>query len=493
MEETKSNNGNFSQELPNGPEITPPSIINKRKFTRKIFIIVLCLFLFLVISISYLYKNNLEQSGNLLPHDINKLNSPSQTINNTQAFVALPVHSKTSSIIAFIRNGDLWTSSLDGSNQNKITTHTPILYTYRHYLSGNNIDAKWDDNFATQPRLSGDGKYIAYLEISNKAIDELHKWQEDVKTEPAETKNSGNSIAFNPPGVYYDFKIYDLFNKKEILLTDKLVDKSVKSSSYDLYSWAKDKNILSFNWNSRIHFLFETAEGAFSVLSLDKDFAPGPMSNEWSNGEWDTPSGVNISPDGNSALAYYQFTNPGQSCFNTWGYKSYFLDLINKKFTKLPLDKTLTCQSDNIGWIGNGQFYLLEYRPSYDFKFSLWSSNNLSRQEVLGYKGKISNASVSPDGRWLVYFIKNVDTDVSEYAFFDLKTKSGINLLGIMQEKGKKLDFGTIFTSVWNRDSQTAYVRMTRKSQEISDLIKFNPETKEYKIIIENLSEYNIN
>lgn len=411
-----------------------------------------------------------------------------------QAFNAKIVGNQNSSIIAFVRGGDVWTSSVDGENQTKITSHTPIQYTYRHYLSGNNIEAKWDENFFTQPRVSGDGKSIAYLEISKDAINKLLKWKEDVKNEAPEVKKSGGSIAFNPPGVAYDLKIYNLSSKQEISLADKLVDKSMESQSFDLYNWARDKNVLVFIWNSKINFIVESQNGSFNIVSLDKEFAPGPINEEWHGGEWDRPSGATISPDGNKAIAYYQFTTPAQGCFNTWGYKTYLLDFPNKKFTKLPFDASVTCQSDNVGWTTDNQYYIVEYRPNYEFEFSTWSADTATRRKVLGYRGQVSNASVSPDGAWLSYLVKNPDTQVTEYVFLKTGTTSGINLLGIMQEENtKKLNYGTIFTGKWDRNSHAVFVRMTRKSQEISDLIKFDPVSQEYKKILEDVSEYDIN
>ncbi|MFH0864383.1 MAG: hypothetical protein V1858_04855 [Candidatus Gottesmanbacteria bacterium] len=473
---------------------TSSSLNNSKKNSKFKIILVILLIIFVFLStVLCLYKFGF---GLLTPkilkeRDTTVLVKPPV---KPQAFSARVVNNRDSSNIVFIRGGDVWTSSVEGNNQTKITTHTPIQYTSRHYLTGNNVDAKWDEDFFTQPRISGDGRIIAYLEISKDAINKLLKWKEDVKNEPMEVKNSGDSIAFNPPGISYDLKIYDLVNNREISIADKLVNKSVDSQSYDLYNWARDKNVLAFDWNSKIHFLVEDISGNFSIISFDKEFTPDPISEEWSGGEWNIPSGVTISPDGNKAIAYYQFTTPARGCFNTWGYKSYLLEFPNKKLTKLPLDISVTCQSYNVGWISDNQFYVLETRPNYDFKFSLWSSDNILKQEILGYKGIVSNASVSPNGMWLSYLIKNSETNVSEYVFLKPKTTSGINLLGIMQEENnKKLSYGTVFTAMWNRSSQVAYVRMTRNSQDINDLIRFDPNSQEHSVILEDVSEYDVN
>lgn len=412
-------------------------------------------------------------------------------------FLVKTYDKNSTAYMVYIQDHNLLFTPTDKYNPETIATHVPTNFTYKHYLSGKDIESSWDDYFIIEPCMSGDGKYIIYEKISDKSLNDLEIWKNLVATESAEIKNSGDSVAYNQPTRSYNTVLYNVTDK-----TTEIIDNQIGTSEKDyveLFPWAKNTNILPIHTtirkNTGIAFIYETRNEGFKLISLE-NLLKKQLSDTFNSTEnsWDTPFGPSLSPDGTQLTANYQFNNPAAGCNNTWGYKTYYINLLTNTLNKLLLTPSTICKAQNIGWIGNDKFITLELLPGSKFQISVWSNNASVQENLMNYDGYPSHVSISPNGKWLTYLREDPQTKKTEYVFLNLSTKEAFNLFYFMGENGiKDIDYSDIFTPKWSRDSSTAYIKAKRKDNQTYDIVSYNADKKEYKVPIENISDFDIN
>jgi hypothetical protein len=495
----KLNSSQVNQVYPT-PQNLP--IVSKPKRNTKILRnICIALILIVILTATFLlclkFSNNLLIGSEFFSNLKQKITRSILISNNINPFLVEKFTQERTTHIVYIQNNDLWLSSIDKSNPDKIAVHTPTSFTYRNMYGSGNINSSWDDHFINQPRISGDAKYIIYEKISDKALRDLDIWKSMVATESAEIKKSGDSLAFSPPTVSYNTILYDINDK-----TTTIIDSQIGTSEKDyleLFNWAKDTNILPIHTtirkNNGIAFIYKTKNGIFKLTSLEK-LLNKQFNDTFNSAEnsWDVPMSPLLSPDGTRLIAYYQYNNPPRSCNNTWGYKSYYINLLTNELNKLFLSPSATCGTINIGWIGNDKFITLEILPASKFHISAWSNNASVQQTVVDYEGYPSQISYSPNGKWLSFLLENIQTKKIEYVFINVSTKKSINLFYFMGDNGKHdINYSEIFTPKWNRESSIAYIKAKRKDSNTYDIVSYNAERQEYKIYLENVSDFDIN
>lgn len=507
MDVLSDNNLNQTYPLVNSKKSDDPSTQNLQKTikpkrnTKVLRNICIVLMLTIILITTFLlclkYSDNLLIGSKFFSNLKKKITQSILISNSINPFLVQQFTQDHTTFIVYIQNHDLWLSPIDKSNPERIAIHTPTTFTYRHMYGGQDVTSSWDDYFISQPHISGNAQYVLYEKMSDKALQDLDSWKSMIATESAEIKKSGDSIAFSPPTASYNTVLYNINDK-----TTTIIDNEINTSEKDyleLFDWAKNTNILPIHTtirkNAGIAFIYETKNAVLKLKSLE-NILNKQLSDTFNSAEnsWDTPMSPLLSPDGTQLIAYYQYNNPPKGCNNTWGYKSYYINLLTNELNKLFLSPSTTCGTKNIGWIGNDKFITLELLPNSKFHVSVWSNNASVQKTVMDYEGYPSQVSISPNGKWLTYLREDPQTKKTECVFLNLSTKKAFNLFYFMGENGTKdINYSEIFTPKWSRNSSIAYIKAKRKDNQTYDVISYNPEKQEYKIWIENVSDFDIN
>jgi hypothetical protein len=388
---------------------------------------------------------------------------------------------RKTSLIAFIRNGDVWVGSIKGEELKKITSHPKIVY----YMQVGGFLWKQDDTdrYAKFPRLSYDGKYLAYVSLTQESIDDVKERELRIATESAEVKKSGTSEIFYYPKREYALHIYNIPEQKEEKIEYQGPEANLKGSP-DLLKWASNSNSLFFVKDGDLHIIKER-NNRLTYLFYVKNFCGIYCSNL-------EHIPFYIKPDGSKTV---DTNSTGKNCNNRSDAKISIIDIDHKQILEQPPD-TIWCVYTVGPWM-NDEFIAVEFPDFYKY-----TSNDWTKKEKL-FEDKDYNdgpLALSPNYKYLAYTIGQYrygSSGMQDIRVRNLQSQEYIDLLSFVG-KNKELKGDRILNPKWDSESKYLYFTLNSSENEKtkslnSSLVRFDINSKEVRMVVENATDSDIN
>ena len=429
------------------------------------------LFIFGLLKLYVIYKNS-----NINKHLSLSVIKPTSLPTTTLA-------QRNTSLIAFIRNGDVWVGSIKGEELKKITSHPKIVY-YMQGLAGGFLWKHDDtDRYAKFPRLSYDGKYLAYVSLTQESIDDVKERELRIATESAEVKRNGNSEIFHYPKREYALHIYNIPEQKEEKIEYQGSEVNLRGWP-DALKWASNSNTLFFVKDGEFHIIKEESN-RLTYLFYVKSFCGSYCSNLD-----DIP--FYIKSDGSKTVSTY---STGKSCRTFLEAKLSIIDIDSKQILEQSSD-TSWCVSRAGPWMNN-EFIAVEFPDFYKY-----SSNDWAKKEKL-FEDKDYNdgpLALSPNYKYLAYTIGQHtygSSGTQDIRVRNLQSQEYIDLLSFVR-KNKELKGDRILNPKWDSESKYLYFTLNSSENEKtkslnSSLVRFDINSKETSVIIKEATDTDIN
>lgn len=401
---------------------------------------------------------------------------------------------KTSSLLSFVRKGDIWLANINnGSNQRKITSHPEIKYKYRHFYGGGYVEENLDKVFHKQPKLSSDNKYLAYLTISKEFLKNLDEWRQQLATASGEIERS--NLEFYPPEIAYDLIIYDIEHQKIIQPSlYNLTFNETINGDFSSIVWAKRKNVLAFIKDTNLHTIIETyKEGEPSLVQSNtiKDFCPFCFFLS------DADVAIRPSPSGAVILSTYNFTNVPNECHNTVGQKAAIISLANRDVVKVIARETL-CGVSIGDWYKDDIHFILNEYHTYGFAFFKRSRLDLEMNVKLFEDDEYQQDGpiiLSPDDKWIIYPLGKHRFGSSGKVDLRIRNLQSNEYFDVLEIVNEKLGNGKdrILFPNWDFNSKVIYFELGEsKDDNGKSVIKFYVASKDLEILIEDAEQVNV-
>jgi len=477
------------------PQVTPTPIIKyfKNKYSIPIVIILSLLIIFTALVCLIYFK--ISKIDGLSSSTTVGL-TPSQTFKTLQ---------RNTTLTAFIRKGDVWIGSIDGSNLKQITTHPQLNYTIRG-VEGNGPPLKVDytNYYAKYPRLSYDGRYLAYISLTQESVDDIQERGLRIATESAEIKAQGMSEIFNDPKRDYSLHVYNIPEQKEESLNyfENISSSQDIVGNFNLLKWAASRNILYFIKDYNLQFVYDSYDQPKDSLThafILKNYCGFNCMKIYK--EVPDEASISVSSNGNKIAGVY---STGKNCSTSLEFKLLTVDLATRQISQQPQNVS-SCHVVVGPWIDNN-FIAVEYKNNEKYSksetgavFYKYNSNNWDGKEKMfedndyQFKGPLA---LSPNNKYLAYPAGNKYTYGSigkvDLRIRDLETQEYFDLLKLTQDN-KGLNGDKILYAKWDSDSSNLYFTLTNDKGSSSNLVKLNINSKEPVIIIEDATDSDIN
>jgi len=501
--------------LPSTPTEAPIKD-NREKLRKPVMFFVVVLAIVLLSFGFYIYKmrNRVSQSKNDL--SIQKLDEQTKKSISEKLLII----ERETKFMAFIRNGDVWIKNIDEGQEEKITSHPVLKIKQRHLYGGQWITDDYSNEFYQLPKISPDGKFLVYLGINKSIFEEIKEYEAELATESAEVKNSGNSVAFFPPGISYSWNIYDLDRKIVIepeidvnIKNDKEKIREIQNGPFGSMEWLNQNLIFSFisglnSYALRIDYSQDRPPTAIIINTGNNTcgLLCGMFNGSYANDR--TSFLVRSSPDGTKLLLpqgqVKDVTNPQEralipdSCGGSVSAEeTLVIDNITKKL--INFSKTNLCRIYIGDWYKDNQnFIQLEHyadKSAWFVKRSVLSPS-LEADKLFQDSDFFFNSPIylSPDNRYVMYFSGKYEAENTgrrDLRIRNLTTNEYFDVLDITQ-KQIKLNLNRIAYPTWDANSKYVYFKISTNNN-LGYAIKFNIENKEVAVLAEDVDQLNVN
>lgn len=501
--------------LPSTPTEAP--IKDNREKPRKPVMFFVVVLVIILLSFSfYIYKirNRVSQSKNDL--SIQKINNLAEK----RISEKLPIIERETKLMAFIRNGDVWIKNINEGQEEKITSHPVLKIKQRHLYGGQWITVDYSNEFYQLPKISPDGKLLVYLGINKSIFEEIKEYEAGLATESAEVKNSGNSVAFFPPGISYSWNIYDLDRKINIepeidvsIKNDKEKRREVQNGPFGSMEWLNQNLIFSFisGLNSYALKIDYSQDKTPNAIIINTGISTCGLLCGMSNGNYanDRISFlVRSSPDGTKLLLVQgqvkDVTNPQELALIPGGCggpasaeETLVIDNTTKKL--INFSKNNLCRIYAGDWYKDNQnFIQVEYyadKSTWFVKRSVLSPS--LGPDKLFQDGDFFFGSpiyLSHDNKYVMYFSGKYEAENTgrrDLRMRNLITNEYFDILDITQ-KQTKLNLIRIAYPSWDANSKYVYFKISTNNNS-GYAIKFNIENKEVVVLAKDVDQLNVN
>lgn len=393
-----------------------------------------------------------------------------------------------SSLIAFVREGDVWLADIKGDNIRKITSHSAITYTFQNVSFGTLEKVDYSDDYARLPKVSPNGEYLAYVALSETSINGLAERELRIAT--------GSSELFLDPVLNsaYELHIYDINNETEINLPTNTVDEYHDYfGDYQSLEWAQNINLLGFIKGYNLHLLnFETFQGGdrtpslsgvrnFCGMNCDTAFGDERLFSISSNGRFI------------SALSVKGYPPPaGERCFI--GNEPQLVDTEDQDINKQS--SILSGCVDFVGdWFRDSKSFLAADQPNfYRYDSQDWASRILLFEDE-DKDHKIYNApQLSPDNKFISYTLYPPDgyryDAKTDLRIRNLSSLEYFDLLDVVNSKGTQGE--KIRYPNWDRNSRYLYFQLIDEDNN-NRLMRYDLENQEITTLITNAEQVSVN
>lgn len=421
---------------------------------------------------------------------INNQRSNKESLITNEPLSLLKTTKRSTSLLAFIRDGDVWIGSVDGKDCQQITSHPKISYEMKHFYSGNLFMKDDTNTYAKYPRISHDGKYLSYIALTQESIDDVEKRIKRIATESAQVKSSGNSEIFNSPLREYALHIYNISERKEENLVSLGSVEVDNIGNFKSFKWAASRNALFFIKDFNLHMVSESVVASKIQLTHSmkiKHFCSFPAcdASEYTNL-------ISVKPDGSQIASTY---TTGNNCGTFVEFKLLTFDFKDKEIVKQPSD--LSWCKVVIGPWSNDKFFAVEYNNNPEFY--LYSPDDWSDKELLfedddyQYEGPLA---LSPDNRYITYPLGEHTYGSSgavNLRIRDLQTNNYVDLIEVIRKQG---DFkgNKVLNAKWDSEGEYLYFTLLGDNQNVGgSLLKYEVSSKKVYLVVENAVDIDIN
>lgn len=399
--------------------------------------------------------------------------------------------SNRSRSVAFVRNGDIWISDIDGSNQHKIAKSSHVKYNWQHPMSTPEV-IDVSDKYNSYPKLSSDGRYLSYLSFTKESLKRLEEREKRISTESAKIKTMGSSEIFTSPGLEYELKIYDIRRKDHIeILQDEEKNKALVGC-YDCFNsitWAKHKNVLSFI--NKFKLVRLNISGSEMNYNIGDDFC-------WTNCANNSPETPIFTLDskGEKIASNYSIYKTPRDCNNTVGELLLTINFNTNEIKKERPDD-ITCKVSVGNWYKNSNYYIsYKYQTNYSgfYKESFQDPNHgekLFPEMDYLFGGPIL---LSASNKFLAYPLGEWDRDDKrDLRIINLQNNESRDILELVNN-----DLGMrkriISYPKWDQNKDTIYFVLSNGGEDMEKIgISFDVNSKKTKILIKNPDQLDVN
>lgn len=413
-------------------------------------------------------------------------------------------------LMSFVRDGDIWIANINGSNEEKITSHPILKIKSRHFYGGQWITTDYSNEFYQLPKISPDGRFLVYLGINESIFEEIKDYESKFATESAELKNSGNSIAFHPPGISYSLNVYDLEIKSPIepeidvkIKENKDKLREVLNGPFGSMEWSNQSLIYSFiaGLNSYVikitnlpndNPMATIMQAGENTCGLTCGISLADYSND-GRSFW-----VRISPDGQKLLLPKENQYAPSGCANP----SYSREvLVINNFSK----KIINFSQSDLCYIYIGDWYKdnesFIQMETYANNSRWFVKRNIlnpdeSPEKLFEDSDFFFNSfiSLSPDNKYVIYFsgkYKAENTGRRDLRVRSLETNDFFDVLNITDQQ-TKLGLDRVSYANWDANSKYIYFKLSENNTS-GYAIRFDILNKKAEIILKNVSQLNSN